>query len=221
MEARELIAKNVAAQFHDGDLINLGIGIPTLSLKYVDPEIEVFMHGENGSIGIGGNTKRGEESFDYNIVDASGVHAYLNPGAACFDSLQSFALTRSGHLDATVLGAFEVDEEGNLANWAIPGRIYAGMGGAMDLVSGAKKVIVAMEHCNKKGASKILKRCTLPLTGAGVVSMIITELGIMEVTPEGLKLTALAPGVSVEEIRAKTEAKLIVPEQIGTMLSDD
>lgn len=213
---RELIARNIVPMLHDGNVVNLGIGIPAMVSEFLPSEMNIILHSENGCVGVGPVAEPGKEDFD--LVDANGNFATLAMGAACCDSAQSFGLVRGGHLDVTVLGAMEVAENGDLANWMIPGKLVAGMGGAMDLVAGAKKVIVAMEHTSKNGSPKILKKCSLPLTGVGVVDAIVTELGIMEITPEGIKLKALAPGVTAEEIQSKTEPTLIIPEIIATMV---
>ncbi|NLV50068.1 MAG: CoA transferase subunit B [Clostridiales bacterium] len=214
-DTRERIVKRVAKFFKDGDLVNLGIGMPTMVANFIPPEINVMLQSENGFIGIGPSPEPGMEDKD--TVNAGGAFVTILPGGACFDSAMSFALIRGGHVDATVLGALEVDEKGNLANWIVPGKMVPGMGGAMDLVVGAKQVIIAMEHNNKNGAPKILKNCTLPLTALGVVKWIVTELGVMEMTCDGIVLRELAPGVTVEEIQSKTEATLIIPDVIGTM----
>jgi 3-oxoacid CoA-transferase B subunit len=174
-----------------------------------------MLQSENGFIGIGPSPEPGTEDKD--TVNAGGIPATIIPGGACFDSATSFALIRGGHVDATVLGALEVDEAGNLANWVVPGKLVPGMGGAMDLVTGAKKVIIAMEHTTKDGSPKILKKCTLPLTAVNAVDYIVTELGVMEVTSDGILLTEIAPGVTVEEIQSKTEAKLIISDNLKTM----
>jgi 3-oxoacid CoA-transferase B subunit len=214
-DIRERIVQRVAGFFKDGDLVNLGIGMPTMVANYIPSDISVMLQSENGFIGIGPSPEAGNEDKD--TVNAGGSPVTIVPGGACFDSSISFALIRGGHVDATVLGALEVDEKGNLANWIVPGKLVPGMGGAMDLVVGAKKVIIAMEHTTKDGAPKILKSCTLPLTAVNVVDWIVTELGVMEMTKDGIVLRELAPDVTVEEIQSKTEAKLIIPAQIGTM----
>lgn len=215
MEAKDIIAKRVAKEFKDGDVVNLGIGLPTLVPNYIEEGIEIILHSENGFTGIG--PAPDEDHIDMNLVNAGGLPVTVMPGGVFFDSAMSFAIIRGGHLDATVLGALQVDEEGNLANWMIPGKLVPGMGGAMDLVGGAKKVIVAMTH-TAKGEIKILKRCTLPLTGAKKVSKIITEMAVLEVTPEGLLLTEYNPEYTIEEIQAATEATLIISDQLTTML---
>lgn len=214
-DIREMIVKRVAGFFEDGDLVNLGIGMPTMVANYIPANINVQLQSENGFIGIGPNPAAGTEDKD--TVNAGGSHVTIVPGGACFDSAMSFALIRGGHVDATVLGALEVDEKGNLANWIVPGKLVPGMGGAMDLVVGAKKVIIAMEHTTKELSPKILKKCTLPLTAVNAVDWIVTELGVMEMTKDGIVLRELAPGVTVDDIQSKTEATLIIPEHIGTM----
>ena len=214
-DIRELIAKRAAKFFKDGDLGNLGIGLPTMVANYIPDDINVMLHSENGFIGIGPTPPEGEEDKD--ITNAGGVFVTMLPGAACFDSAMSFALIRGRHVNVSILGALEVDEKGNLANWIIPGKLVPGMGGAMDLVVGARLVVIAMEHVNKKGEPKILKSCSLPLTAVGVVNFIITELGVMEVTDDGIVLRELAPGISVQYIQSKTEATLIIPDVVGSM----
>ena len=214
MNAKEFIARRAARFFSDGDLVNLGIGLPTLVANYVPEDIDVWIDSENGVIGLSGTP----EEPDLNLVDASGAPAALRPGGCCFDSFTSFGLIRGGHVAFTILGAYEVDQEGNLANWTVPGKTTAGMGGAMDLVSGARQVLVTMTHTDKDGNPKILEKCTLPLTAAHEVDYIITELCVIKVTPEGLLLQELAPGVTAEEVQAKTGARLILPEVIGSMV---
>lgn len=214
--SRKVIAKNIALMLNDNDVVNLGIGIPISVPDFLPSDINVILHGENGIAGLGPAPLEGEEDPD--IVDASANPATLIDGASCFDSALSFAIARGGHLDVTVLGGMEVDEQGNLANWMIPEKMMVGMGGAMDLVVGAKKVIIALEHTSKNGKPKIVKTCSLPLTGVGVVDVIVTELCIIEVTKEGLKLKAMAPGITVEEVQSKTEPTLIIPEIIETMI---
>ena len=215
MEAKDIIAKRVAKEFKDGDVVNLGIGLPTLVPNYIEEGVEIILHSENGFTGIG--PAPSEDDIDMNLVNAGGMPVSIIPGGSFFDSSMSFSIIRGGHLDATVLGALQVDEEGNLANWMIPGKLGPGLGGAMDLVGGAKKVIVAMTH-TAKGEIKILKRCTLPLTGAKKVSKIITEMGVLEVTPEGLLLTEINPEYSVGEVQAATEATLIISKDLKPML---
>ena len=210
--AKEIIARRVAAELKDGELVNLGIGLPTMVPNYLSKEVSIILQSENGFVGLGPVTET-----DPDLSNAGGMPAGLIPGAATFDSFMSFCLIRGGHVDVTVLGALQVDEKGNLANWMVPGKMVPGMGGAMDLVVGAKKVIVAMEHTAKDGSAKILKECNLPLTAKGVITMIVTELGVIRVTPQGLVLEETAPGVSAADVIAKTEAKLIVSPTLKTM----
>lgn len=210
--AKEIIARRVARELKDGELVNLGIGLPTLVPNYLPADISIVLQSENGFVGLGPVTEA-----DPDLTNAGGAPAGIIPGGATFDSLMSFSLIRGGHVDATVLGALQVDEQGNLANWMVPGKMVPGMGGAMDLVVGAKKVIVAMEHCAKDGSPKILKNCNLPLTGKGVVTLIVTELGVIRVTPAGLVLEETAPGVTAADVIAKTEAKLTVIPTLKTM----
>lgn len=211
---REVIVKRVAKELKDGDLVNLGIGMPTQVVNYIPEGMDILLHSENGFVGLGPTPKPGEEDKD--IVNAGAQPASNVTGAAFFDSAMSFAIIRGGHLDVTVLGALQVDQKGNLANWMIPGKMVPGMGGAMDLVVGAKKVIVAMEH-TAKGEPKILKQCNLPLTAAGEVDMIVTEMGVMKVTPKGLLLTEIAPETTVDEVISMTEAELIIAEDLKVM----
>ena len=213
--SRERIAKRVARFFRNGDLVNLGIGLPTLVANYLPEGLEIEFQSENGMIGLGSAPAPGEEDKD--ITNAGAQPATVAKGGSCFDSAMSFAVIRGGHVDATVLGALEVDQEGSLANWIVPGKLVPGMGGAMDLVAGASMVIVAMEHCTKSGAPKILKKCTLPLTAYRKVNYIVTELAVLQVVPEGLLLLETAPGVTPEEVQNKTEAALIIPETVGCM----
>jgi len=215
LSAKDIIAKRIAQDFKDGQLVNLGVGAPGLVPKYLPEGVEVWLQAENGIIGGGPPAPKGEE--DKYFVDASKLFCTILPGGCTFDSTVSFGLIRGGHLDYTVLGALQIDQEGNLANWVVPGGKLAGMGGAMDLVTGAKKVIVATEHTSRDGKSKILKKCTFPLTGAKVVDIIVTELAYIEVTEQGLVLKEVAPGVTVEEVISKTEADLIVHENIKVM----
>ncbi|WP_156897886.1 3-oxoacid CoA-transferase subunit B [Caloramator sp. ALD01] len=211
---REVIAKRVAKEFKDGDVVNLGIGLPTEVANYIDKDVEVILQSENGFIGLGPAPEEGKEDKD--LVNAGAKFVTIKEGGACFDSAMSFAIIRGGHVDATVLGALQVDEEGNLANWMIPGKMVPGMGGAMDLVVGAKKVIIAMEH-TAKGAPKILKKCTLPLTAAKEVNLIVTEMGVIEVTEKGLLLKEIAPDTTVEEVIRATEANLIISPELKVM----
>jgi len=213
MDKRDMIAKRAAGFFEDGDLGNIGIGVPTLVVNYLPPDIDVMLHSENGFIGLGPAPE--PDKVDKDTLNAGGYPVSLLTGGCCFDSAFSFLLGRGGHVDITILGALEVDEKGNLANWHVPGKLVPGMGGSMDIVSGAKKVIITMEHMTKDGKPKILNKCRLPLTAVNVVDFIITELGVMEVTDEGIVLKELAPGVTVEEIQSKTEAALIVPDIVG------
>lgn len=212
-EEREKIARRIAREFKDGDLVNLGIGMPTMVANYIPEGINVIFHSENGFVGLGPSTEEG--AVDLDIVNAGAQPVTFNEGAAFFDSATSFAIIRGGHVDATVLGALQVDQHGNLANWMIPGKLVPGMGGAMDLTVGAKKVIVATTHQTRKGQPKILKKCSLPLTAAGEVNLIVTELAVIEVTEEGLLLKEIAEGVDIEEVIAKTEAELKISDNTG------
>ena len=214
MDKKEFIAKRVAKEIKEGDVVNLGIGLPTMVANYLDPEVIAFFQSENGFIGLGPAPEVGKE--DPYIVNAGAQCVTILPGGMFFDSSTSFGIIRGGHVDMTVLGALQVDEKGNLANWMIPGKMVPGMGGAMDLVTGAKKVIIAMEH-TVKGNHKILKQCNLPLTAVGEVNLIITEMGVMEVTNEGLLLTEINPEYTVEEVQEATEAKLIIAESLIKM----
>ncbi len=214
-EKRNLIARRVASEFKDGDVVNLGIGMPTLVANFLDSNKQVILQSENGFLGVGPAPEPGQEDPD--VVNAGGQPVTILTGGACFDSATSFGIIRGGHVDATVLGTLEVDEEGNLANWMVPGKLVPGMGGAMDLVVGAKKVIIATEHCTKKGEPKILKKCRLPLTATKEVDLIVTELAVIEVTLSGLLLREVAEHSSLEEVQEKTEAELIIPEEVGVL----
>lgn len=214
MDAKEVIARRIAQEVKAGDLINLGIGLPSLVTRYIPPGADVFFQAENGLIGMSALPEPG--MGDESLSDAGGTPIGAVPGACSFDTCMSFGLIRGGHLDITVLGGLQVDENGLLANWVIPGKMVPGMGGAMDLVTGTKRVIVAMTH-TVKGESKILKNCTLPLTSDRPVSLIVTELAVLEPSPEGLVLKEVAPGVTPEQVVAATQAKLIVAASVPTM----
>lgn len=211
---RDTIARRAALELKDGYIVNLGIGLPTLVPNFLDPGVKVLLQSENGLIGMGSTPISGEENPEF--VNAGGQFTSCIEGGATFDSSMSFSIIRGGHVDATILGAMQVDEKGNLANWMIPGKKVPGMGGAMDLVVGAKKVILAMEH-TAKGSPKILKECTLPLTAKEEVDLIITEMGVMEITEEGIVLIELHPEFSLEDIQNATEAKLIVSKDLIPM----
>ena len=211
MEKRERIVRRIAQELHDGDYVNLGIGMPTLVANYVPPGVDITLHSENGMLGVGPYPL--ESEIDPDIVNAGKEIVTELRGTSYCSSADSFAMVRGGHIDMTVLGALEVDEQGNLANWMVPGKMMKGMGGAMDLVAGAKRVIIAMEHTTKDGGHKILKKCSLPLTGTKVVQMIVTELAVIDVTPKGLVLREIASDTSVDAVKKATGATLLIEEE--------
>lgn len=215
MDPKEIIARRVAQELKDGDLVNLGIGLPTLVANYLPEGVEIMLQSENGLIGLG--PAPSPEDVDLNLTNAGGQPVTILKGGCFFDSATSFGIIRGGHVNATVLGALEVDQHGNLANWMVPGKMVPGMGGAMDLVTGAKKVIVSMQH-TVKGEKKIMKQCTLPLTAAAQVNLIITEMAVMEVTPEGLVVRELSPDVTKESLIEATDADLIFAQDLKTMV---
>ncbi|MEK5376208.1 3-oxoacid CoA-transferase subunit B [Paenibacillus sp. FSL P2-0173] len=209
MNNREFIARRIAQEFKNGEVVNLGVGMPTMVVDYIPENIHIMLQAENGILGVGPKATQGKERLD--CIDSGGSYVTTMEGACFFDSSLSFSIIRGGHVDITVLGALEVDEKGNLASWMIPGKKVPGMGGAMDLVVGAKRVIVAMEHVNKNGAPKILEQCKLPLTAVNVVKTIVTEKAVIDVIPgSGLMLKEIAPGLSVEDVQLATEAKLMI-----------
>lgn len=214
MDAKDVIAQRVARELEDGYIVNLGIGLPTLVSNYIPEDVNITLHGENGLLGIGPMSMPGEEDPD--VINAGNQYVNVTTGASFFDSAMSFAIIRGGHVDMTVLGALQVDQEGNIASHMIPGKMVPGMGGAMDLMVGARKVVVAMLH-TAKGAPKIMKRCSLPLTAKGKVDTIITEKAVMEVTDDGLVLKEIMPGSTLEDIQNSTDADLIIPDHAMAM----
>ncbi len=217
-EIKAFIAKRCAKELKDGDVVNLGIGLPTMIPSYLPEGVELIIHAELGIVSAGATPKEGDANYDpYHVIDAGGGVASVAFGGGFIDSATNFGLIRGGHVDATVLGTLQVDQEGNIANWIVPGKVVPGMGGAMDLCAGVKKIVVATDHCEKSGSSKIMKKCTLPLTGAKCVTDIVTERCYFQVTPNGLVLKELAPGYTVEDIRACTEADFTVAEDLGVM----
>lgn len=213
-DVKATIAARVAKELKDGDVVNLGIGLPTLVANFLPEGVKIILQSENGIMGMGPASEKGREDVD--LVNAGAQHVTVLTGASFFDSATSFGIIRGGHVDATVLGALEVDEHGNLSNWIIPGKMVPGMGGAMDLVVGARKVIVAMQH-TQKGTHKILKQCRLPYTAVEAVDMIVTEMGVMEITENGIVLTELHPDYTIEEVQEATEAKLIISPTLKEM----
>lgn len=206
--SRQQIAQRAAQELQNGFAVNLGIGIPTLVANYVPPQVEIILHAENGILGCGPLAAEGEEDAD--LINAGAQYITLRPGACCFDSAMSFAMIRGGHLDMTILGGMQVSARGDLANWRIPEREYGSIGGAMDLVNGARRVVVTMEHCTKNGAPKIVRDCTYPLTGVACVDLVITDLAVIAVTPQGLELREVAPGISRADVQQHTDAPLRV-----------
>ena len=214
MNPKEMIARRVARELHDGDVVNLGIGLPTMVSNFLPEGVDITFQSENGMLNLGPAPK--EEDIDMDLTNAGGQPVTMGIAGVCFDSATSFGIIRGGHVDATILGSLQVDEEGSIANWIIPGKMVPGMGGAMDLLVGAKKVIIAMTH-TARGKMKILKKCSLPYTAVKQVNMIVTELGVMEITDEGIKLLEIAPDVTIEQIQEVTEPTLIISENLKTM----
>lgn len=213
---RELIVKRIAREFKHGDVVNLGIGMPTQVANHIPEGVSVLLQSENGFIGLAA-APSDPALIDPDLVNAGGQPVGIVPGGCFFDSVTSFAIIRGGHVDATVLGTLEVDQDGNIANWMVPGKMVPGMGGAMDLLVGARKVIVATDHCTKDGASKLLSKCTLPLTAAGVVHVVVTDMGYFEVTPEGFLMKEIAPGLTVDEVKAATQGTLLIDPALKEM----
>lgn len=215
MDSREIIARRIAKEFRDGMVANLGFGMPTMAANYLPEGMQITLQTENGGLRFGATPKIGQSDPD--VANSGGAPITLLPGASTFEMDLSFAIIRGGHVDITALGALEVDQEGNIANWKIPGAFAPGMGGAMDLLVGAKYVVAALNHNDKKGDSKVLKKCTLPLSAAKAVDLIITDKAVMEVTDKGLILKEVAPGLTVEEVIKSTEAELIIPDEVKVM----